>query len=153
MKTNIMEFSSGNDHVEMLLLLNGIIEHLRYCRNQIQEISEISSISTQKEIRSSCRVHLCWYHFAEKFCVSADGCGHTPAMIRWSFFQKHDRGVYFTTSLPHLLYTQKSQNTFQNDPKAAFEKAWRCPHKSQTTSHVTLSIARQEQARPAVGDH
>lgn len=139
-----MELSSGDDHVEMLLLLNGIIEHLRYCRNQIQEISEISSISTQKEIRSSCRVHLCSYHFAEKFCVSADGCGHTPAMIRWSFFQKHDRGVYFTTSLPHL-YTQ---NTFQDDPKAASEKVWRSPHKS-----VTLSIARQEQARPAVGDH
>ena len=56
--------------------------------------------------------------------------------------------VYSTTSPSPLLYTLY---TFQNDPKAVSKKVWRSPQKSQTTWHVTLSIARQEQARPAEG--
>ena len=83
---------------------------------------------------------------------------HTLSVVFSGWFPENDQtlglieilacGVYSTTSPSPLLYTLY---TFQNDPKAVSKKVWRSPQKSQTTWHVTLSIARQEQARPAEG--
>ena len=55
-------------------------------------------------------------------------------------------------TLPPLHHPYSTHYTpFKMTPRQYPKKVRRSPQKSQTTWHVTLSIARQEQARPAEG--